>query len=155
MPPAKRWLPPMTLAYVSLAWAGGIFLGSLLHTSWFTIFAASVPLASLPFLSHDRKPYAILLALSLLALTGGSLRFSAAQPATDPNSVSRYNQQGIQTIRGEVSAEPEAGRASATVRLKVQAVKKKRSLDGGIRVALLRQRPYRIPPGTRWKSPAS
>ncbi|HLC23978.1 MAG TPA: ComEC/Rec2 family competence protein [Dehalococcoidia bacterium] len=132
----------MTLAYVSLAWAGGIYLGSLLHTPWFTIFAALVPLASLPFLSQDRKRYAILLALSLLALTGGSLRLSATQPATDPNSVSRYNQQGIQTIRGEVSAEPEAGRASATVRLKVQAAKENEVWTEATGVALLRQRPY-------------
>jgi competence protein ComEC len=110
----------LALAGLSLAWVAGIFIGSLFVPSPLFLLAALVPLP-LALLPRARKT-AMLSALCLLALVGGSLAYQTAVPPHDTNQVSFYNDSGTVTLRGVVSLDPDVQDKTTRLKLAVESI---------------------------------
>ena len=106
----------MWLLYVSCAWVAGIFLGSKVSIPLFALPFGLLPLLFIPLAPNSKKTL-IVAALCLLALFGGSLRFTSSLPEVDEHSLCFYNDKGTAEIQGIVADEPEVEARSCSLRL--------------------------------------
>jgi len=95
----------MILLYMSIAWVTGTYLGSKFALPWGIIFTSLIPFCLVPFLKH--KTQLLIAGFCLLALFGGLLRFQTSLPEVNEHKLQFYNGQGLVTIEGMVSNEPE------------------------------------------------
>ena len=96
----------MWLLYVSCAWVAGVFLGSETGLPWPTLLIGLVPFVLMLFIPASRKTL-VIVALCLLALLGGALRYPSLFPPADDRYLCFYNDQGIVEIQGTVTEEPD------------------------------------------------
>ena len=96
----------MLLIYLSGAWLTGLLLGTKLSLSpaWL-----AVSLLPLPFIFVFRRHKKLLItgALIILALLGGIIRYQAAIPVVNANSVQFYNDKATVELKGTVSRAPD------------------------------------------------
>ncbi|MBI2957330.1 MAG: DNA internalization-related competence protein ComEC/Rec2 [Chloroflexi bacterium] len=142
MRPDRHWLPPLALAYLSISWAAGTYLGSVLPTPWLVAFALAPLLALFPFLAAMRRPSLIFPGLCLAAALAGAVRLSTSLPHPDELSIARFNDAGLQTIVGIIAQEPEMGRGAVSFRLAVSGTRENGSWSSASGAVLIRLRPY-------------
>lgn len=142
LPSQRRWLPVLSLAYVSAAWVAGVYLGSVLRAPPFAFAAAIAPLAAIPFLPTSRRPALVVASLCLLAVVGGAARLAAADAIPNNSSISQFNGGPAIMLRGVLTQDPEIRHGSATAAFSANSVSAGGAWnDAGGRI-LLNMRPY-------------
>ncbi|MCJ7515486.1 MAG: ComEC family competence protein, partial [Dehalococcoidia bacterium] len=111
----------MTLAYLSIAWVIGIYLGSRFTLPWGFIFIGLLPLCLIPFLMKYKRQL-FLAGFCLLSLFGGFLRFQTSLPVVDEHHLQFYNDKGTITVEGMVCTEPEPGNTASVFRLSADKI---------------------------------
>ncbi len=111
----------MTLIYLSIAWVIGIYLGSKFTMPWWIIFIGFIPFCFIPlFVKH--KKHLIAAGFCLLFLCSGLLRYQTSLPIVDEHRLQYYNEQGIVTVQGIVSTEPEPGDTTVSFQFSANTV---------------------------------
>jgi competence protein ComEC len=111
----------MALICLSGVLVAGIALGSVFSIPWELAPLALIPLLLLiPF---RRRRYAILVALSLVMVIGGILRFQSTETAVNDSHLQFYNDGEMLDIRGVVASDPEPGASSTQLRLTAKEVR--------------------------------
>jgi competence protein ComEC len=105
----------VVLTSLSLAWCAGLYLGSLFVSPCANLLLALLPLPLL-LIPHLRKT-ALLVSLSLFALTGGCLYYQKDLPHDTVHAFT-----GPAVVRGTVTAEPEVRDQDTRLRLSASAV---------------------------------
>ena len=96
----------MALILVSIAWIGGIYIGSKLSLPLYVIFTGLLPLLLIPFLSRHWKSL-LLTGLCLLAFLGGSLHFKSDISKLNQQTLQHFNNKGNNQIVGTIVNDPE------------------------------------------------
>ena len=97
----------MTLVYLSIAFAAGIFLGSEFHLSAWSMAFGLIPLALLiPF--HNRLKLIITISACLVLFAAGAIRYESSMPSVGAGNVTSYNDTGTVTLNGTVATAPDA-----------------------------------------------
>jgi len=96
----------MALILISIAWVGGIYIGSRLHLPLYVIFAGLLPFLFIPFLSKHIKSL-LLTGLCLLAFLGGIFQFQSDISKLNQQTLQHYNDTGSSEIVGTIIYDPE------------------------------------------------
>lgn len=134
----------MTLAYLSVAWITGIYLGSRFVLPWGIIFIGLLPFCLIPFLVNYKRQL-LLAGFCLLSLFGGCLRFQTSLPVVDEQHLQFYNDKGNIVIEGMVCTEPEPRNTASVFQFsatKVQTNGAYVAASGKVRVSVLRYHEY-------------
>jgi competence protein ComEC len=134
----------VTLAYLSIAWVIGIYLGSRLALPWAFIFIGLLPLCLIPFLKNYKRQL-FLAGFCLLSLLGGCLRFQTSLPIIDEHQLQFYNDKGTITVEGMVCTEPEPRNTTSVFRFsadKIQTNADNIEATGKVLVSVLRYHEY-------------
>ena len=110
----------MTLTFISLAFVGGIFLGSLSDLMPPLIAATAFLAILIPFVKRYQK--VAIFAFSLIALAAGLIRFEFSRPVVDDYNIAKFNDGVPVAIRGVIYKDPEL--SSKTLRLYVRVTEK-------------------------------
>ncbi len=95
----------MALTLFSLAYLGGIFLGSVFGLMPPVIAATAALLVLIPFIKRYRK--AAIAIFCIITLTGGVIRFEFSRPFDDSSEIAHFNDGVAVAIRGIVYKDPE------------------------------------------------
>ena len=106
----------MLLIYLSGAWITGILLGTKLSLSpvWLAVSLLPLPLV---FVFRQHKKLLLTAALMILTLLGGIIRYQAAVPVVNDNSVQFYNDKTAIELKGTVNRAPDVRDKSTHVYL--------------------------------------
>ncbi|MDD5287785.1 MAG: DNA internalization-related competence protein ComEC/Rec2 [Dehalococcoidales bacterium] len=115
----------MLLIYLSCAWIIGILLGARLSISAIWLLLALLP-ASFILVFRRRKKAIITLALLILVVLGGMIRYQSSLPVIAENQLQFYNDQTAVELKGIVSQAPDVRDKSTHIYLSVSEVR-----DGG------------------------
>lgn len=138
----QLWVPPMTLAFASVSWVTGIWMGSYFHVAWPVIASSVIPAGALFFTPKSARPWLLLLSLCLLASAGGMFRSGSTHTVASPDSIGRFNDGPAITVQGIVAKEPDLRGSSTTFLLSLQSVKHDESWSTASGDVLVRSRPY-------------
>ena len=114
----------MALAALSLAFAAGVFLGSLFIPQPALLGLALLPLPLL--LSRRWRKTGLVSSVCLLLLFAGALHYRSSLPPQDYTQASYYNDMGTVTLRGVVSLDPDVQDSTTRLKLATQSIE----LDG-------------------------
>jgi competence protein ComEC len=110
----------MTIIYLTLAWVAGIVFAVQIDEKLpYGIAAIGVAVALIWF--RARHQLALILSLALLFLLGG-LRLEEARPINSPDHIVHLNSQGVVTIFGVVTEEPDERDTYTNLRVEVDEV---------------------------------
>ena len=96
----------MLLIYLSCAWIAGILLGAKFSIAPIWLAVSLLPLPFLFFFNRHKK-LIITLAVSILALTGGIVRYQSGLPEVNENYMQFYNDKNVVELRGIISQAPD------------------------------------------------
>jgi competence protein ComEC len=96
----------LLLIYLSCAWIAGILLGAKLSIAPAWVAVSLLPLPALFFFRRYIK-LIITLALMVLALLGGIVRYQAGLPTINENYVQFYNDKTVVELKGTVNQSPD------------------------------------------------
>lgn len=105
----------MLLIYLSIAWVIGILLGAKFSISPFWLLLSLLPLPFF-FVFRQRKKLVMTLALIILVVLGGLVRYQSSLPVLDKNHVKFYNDQKIE-LKGIINRAPDVSDKSTHVYL--------------------------------------
>lgn len=110
----------MALVALSLAWATGVFLGSLCEFLPGALLIVVLPLLLLPVGRFRKK--ALFSSLCLLTIFLGNLYYQSSLPPQDSTQVSYYNDSGKVSLKGVVSLDPEVQDKTTRLKLAVESI---------------------------------
>jgi competence protein ComEC len=125
----------LLLIYLSCAWIAGILLGTKLsiHPLWLAIALLPLPLI---FFFRQRKKMLITVALLILAVLGGIVRYQSSLPAAEgENYVQYYNDKTAVELKGVISQAPDVRDKSTHIYLSCIVVNSAdgwKNLDGQV-----------------------
>ena len=96
----------MLLIYLSCAWITGILLGMRLSLSPFWLAVAILPLP-LIFVFRHRKKLIVTIALLIMVILGGTIRYQSSLPAEGANQIQFYNDRTSIELKGIISQAPD------------------------------------------------
>jgi competence protein ComEC len=96
----------LLLIYLSCAWLAGIVLGAKFSIAPVWLAVSLLPLPALFFFRRNTK-LIITLALMVLALLGGIVRYQAGLPTINENYVQFYNDKTVVELKGIVNQAPD------------------------------------------------
>ncbi|MBN1401077.1 MAG: ComEC/Rec2 family competence protein [Anaerolineae bacterium] len=111
----------MTLVYLTVAWAIGLILASMLRLPA-PVFGFGVGLGVVITAWLRARRQSCLIGLLLVAVSLGALRWSMVQPTFDAEHLAHYNDIGQVTIRGHISAEPSVRDTYTQLQLSAEAI---------------------------------
>lgn len=110
----------MTIIYLTLAWGAGIVFAVQVDEK-LPYGIAAIGVASALILLRDRRQIAFILGIVLFFLLGG-LRLEEARPLNSPDHIVHLNSQGVVTVFGVVSEEPDERDTYTNLRVEVDEV---------------------------------